>query len=129
MPAAVGCAAGFGAYLVVAAGVTAFAPGYSVDVGVLVVVAALIGFWTALPGAAMVGLLGWLFYSGFVTHSKGVLGVTGARDGVIALVLVAVAVLASLLHGAVTSARRRRPRIGPVEIPAQRRPAEHLQHQ
>lgn len=127
MPATVGCAAGFGAYLIAAAGVTALTLGNWLGVAVLVLVAALIGFWTSLPGAVLVGLLGWPFYSGFVTHSEGVLAVKGVADGVIAAVLVAAAVLASLLHNGITRIQDRVPRAA-VDIPAQRRPTEHLQH-
>jgi len=127
MPATVGCAAGFGAYLVAAAGVTALAPDHRLGVAVLLVIAALIGYWTSLPGAALVGLLGWPFYSGFVTHGEGVLAVTGVSDGVVAATLVAAAVLASLLHNGITRIQAHVPRVA-VDIPAQRRPAEHLQH-
>ena len=32
--------------------------------------------------------MSWLFYSGFVAHSHGQLAVTGARDGIVAAVLI-----------------------------------------
>jgi hypothetical protein len=128
MPPAVGCAAGFGVYLVAAAGLSALSPGSGVGIAVLLVIAATMGWWTSVPAAVLVGLLGWPFYSGFVTHSEGVLAVTGPKDAVIAGMLVLVAVAAALVHNAVGRAQVPVEDPDPVDIPVQRRALEQLQH-
>jgi hypothetical protein len=128
MPMAVGCAVGFGGYLVAAAGLTAVSPGHTAGVVVLAVIAAAIGWWMTVPGAALVGLLGWPFYSGFVAHSQGVLAVTGSRDGVIALILVAAAVVAATVRLLVTVAQRPVADPEPADIPRQRMAVEQLQY-
>lgn len=125
MPAAVGCAVGFGVYLVAAAVLSAVVPSRLVGVVVLVAIAALLGFSTTVAGAALVGLLGWPFYSGFVTHRAGVLAVTGVGDAVVTGALVVVAVAASVARA---MARTPADEGAAVDIPVQRRAAEQLQH-
>lgn len=126
MPAAVGCAVSFGVYLVAAAGLSATGPTRAVGVAVLLVVAVILGCCTTLPGAALIGLLGWPFYSGFVTHSQGVLAATGRQDAVVVSLLVVAAVAASVVRGLLARAPIDEPAL--VDIPVQRRPAEELQH-
>jgi len=114
---------------VAAAGLAAIGPAPTVGITVLLVVAAILGCCTTVPGAALIGLLGWPFYSGFVTHSQGVLAITGTRDAVVAGLLVVVAVAASVVR--VLLARAPQPQVEPepVAIPVQRRAAaEQLQH-
>lgn len=113
MPAAVGTAASFGVYLVVAALLTALPFGHTVGVVLLLAVAGTLSWWATIPGAVGIGALGWLFYSGFVTHADGQLGVTGPRDAV---------VLGMLIGGALLSAAVRSllSRGGASSIPAPR---------
>jgi hypothetical protein len=95
MPASIALVAAFGADLVFAALVTAAHVNHTAGIVALAVIAGVLSWWSALPGALGVGVLGWLFYSGFVAHADGQLGVTGPRD------LVVLAVLAGTVTGAV----------------------------
>jgi hypothetical protein len=88
MTTAMGIAAGFGAYLVVAALVTAVPMGHVAGVLVLVVVAGTLSWWATVPGALGIGLLGWPFYSGFIAHARGQLGIGGRQDAIVLAVLV-----------------------------------------
>lgn len=91
IPAAISAPVAFGGYLVVAAGLTMVRPGRPAGVVALLVIAALVGWWTTVPGAVGAGLLGWPFYAGFVTHADGVLGLTGRQDAVVVGALLAAA--------------------------------------
>ena len=99
MSAAVGTSVGFGGYLVVAALLTAVSFGHTAGIVLLLAIAGTFSWWATLPGAVGIGTLGWLFYSGFVVHAHGQLGLTGPRDAV---------VLGVLLGGALLSAAVRR---------------------
>jgi Predicted membrane protein (DUF2254) len=101
LPAAAG-ALGFGGYLVAAAAISLSHNGS-------VVGAALMGWWTTVPGALWIGVMGWFFYSGFVTHVHGQLGIVGVSDAVVALTLIVAAVAAA---GARPWIPRRRARRG-----------------
>jgi hypothetical protein len=89
-------AVGFGAYLVAGAALAVVHVNHVDGVVLLLIIAAVIGWWATVPGAILVALLGWPFYSGFVTHAYGQLGVTGPIDAVVAVLLLVFAVGASL---------------------------------
>jgi hypothetical protein len=93
MSPAVGTAASFGVYLVVAALLTAVPFGHTAGIVLLLAIAGTFGWWATMPGAVGIGALGWLFYSGFVAHAHGQLGLTGPRDAVVLGVLVGAALL------------------------------------
>jgi hypothetical protein len=99
MSPAVGTAASFGVYLIAAALLTAVPLGHTGGIVLLLAIAGTFSWWATLPGAVGIGTLGWLFYSGFVAHAHGQLGLTGPRDAV---------VLGVLLGGALLSAAVRR---------------------
>jgi heme/copper-type cytochrome/quinol oxidase subunit 1 len=99
-----GFVAGFGGYFVIAAGLSMIALPHVVGIALMVAVSGLVGWRTTLPVAAGVGALGWLFYSGFVTHSYGRLGIVGLQDVVVACLLLGVAIGAVLLR--IVAARR-----------------------
>jgi hypothetical protein len=94
MSTPMGIAAGFGVYLVVAAVVTAVPMSHPADVAVLLAVAGALSWWATVPGALGIGLLGWPFYSGFIAHAHGQLGISGGQDAVVLGALVGTALLA-----------------------------------
>lgn len=94
-PSLAWCAA-FLTYLMAGAALSVVHVPHEAGSCLLFVVAAVVGWWTTAPGAVGVGLLGWPFYSGFVVHAQGQLGVTGWLDAVVAGLLVLVAVGASI---------------------------------
>jgi hypothetical protein len=98
MSPAVGAAASFGVYLVVAALLTAVPFGHTAGILLLLAIAGTFGWWATMPGAVGIGALGWLFYSGFVAHGHGQLGLTGPRDAVVLGVLVGAALLCAGLR-------------------------------
>jgi hypothetical protein len=110
MSAAVGISVGFGVYLVAAALLTAVSFGHTAGLVLLLVIAGTLSWWATIPGAVGIGALGWLFYSGFVAHAHGQLGITGPMDAVV------------LLGGALLSAvvRRLLSRRAAPSIPAPR---------
>lgn len=98
MSAAVGISAGFGVYLVVAALLTAVSFGHTVGIVLLLAIAGTLSWWATIPGAVGIGALGWLFYSGFVAHTHGQLGITGPTDAVVLGVLVGGALLSAAVR-------------------------------
>lgn len=94
-PSIVWCVAFF-TYLPAVAVIAATHPAHAVGIALLAVVAALVGSRTTVLGAVWVGLAGWPFYAGFVTHAAGQLGVQGPLDAVVAGLLVLFAVGASI---------------------------------
>lgn len=103
----------FVAYLVASAVFAATHADHVAGIVTLAVIAAGIGWYSSVSGAALAGLAGWPFFAGFVTHTDGQIGVTGRIDLIAVLALVAAAVLASLLGGL---AARLRPEVAePVE--------------
>jgi hypothetical protein len=113
MSPAVGTAASFGVYLVAAALVTAVPFGRIGGIVLLLVIAGTLSWWATLPGAVGIGTVGWLFYSGFVAHAHGQLGLTGPRDAVVLGVLVGTALLSA-------ATRRFLTRAPAPEVPAPR---------
>jgi hypothetical protein len=95
MSTAVGTSVGFGVYLVVAALLTAVPFGHTAGIVLLLAIAGTLSWWATIPGAVGIGALGWLFYSGFVTHAHGQLGVTGPRDAVVLGMLVGATLLSA----------------------------------
>ncbi|HEX4702672.1 MAG TPA: hypothetical protein VH352_11135 [Pseudonocardiaceae bacterium] len=93
MSTAMGIAAGFGVYLVVAAVVTAVPMSHPAGIIVLVAVAGTLSRWATGPGALGIGLLGWPFYSGFIAHAHGQLSISGGRDAIVLGALVGTALL------------------------------------
>jgi len=131
MPAAIAISAGFGAGLVLAAAFTLLGPSRGAGIVVLAVATVALSWFSTVPGALGIGAMSWLFYSGFVAHSHGQLAVTGIRDGVVAAVLVGLALVVSVLRAVLTYRGVRYPE---VRIPRQRRsdedpenvPADHV---
>jgi hypothetical protein len=56
-----------------------------------------VGWVADLAGSAVIGLVFWLFFDGFVVHRDGVLGWDGRTDGFRLAVLLTAAVLGSVL--------------------------------
>jgi hypothetical protein len=98
MPAAIAISAGFGAGLLLAAGFALFGPSQATGIVVLAAVAVLLSWFSTVPGALGIGVMSWLFYSGFVAHSHGQLAVTGVKDGIVAAVLIGLALAVSLFR-------------------------------
>jgi hypothetical protein len=121
MPAALAISAGFGAGLVLAAAFTVLGPSHTTGIVVLAMTTVALSWFSTVPGALGIGATSWLFYSGFVAHSHGQLAVTGIRDGVVATVLVGLALVVSVLRAVLTY---RRVRYAEVRIPLQRRSDE-----
>jgi hypothetical protein len=117
MPAAIAVSAGFGAGLLLAAGFALLGPSQVTGVVVLAAVTIGLSWCSTVPGALGIGGMSWLFYSGFVAHSHGQLAVTGMRDGVVAAVLVGLALLVSMFRAVLGY---RHPRFPDVHIPRQR---------
>lgn len=117
MPAAIAISAGFGAGLLLAAGFTLMAPSQSTGIVVLAAVTILLSWFSTVPGALGIGVMSWLFYSGFVAHSHGQLAVTGVKDGIVAAVLIGLALAVSLFRAVL--AYRHRP-FPDVHVPPQR---------
>jgi hypothetical protein len=122
MPAAIAISAGFGAGLLLAAGFALFGPSQATGIVVLAAVAVLLSWFSTVPGALGIGVLSWLFYSGFVTHSHGQLAVTGVKDGIVAAVLIGLALAVSLFRAVLTY----RPPFPDVHVPHQRS-SEHAE--
>jgi hypothetical protein len=93
MSPAVGTAGSFGGYLLAAALLTAVPFGHTSGIVLLLVIAGTFSWWATVPGALGIGTLGWLFYSGFVAHAHGQLGLTGPRDAIVLGVLLGGALL------------------------------------
>jgi hypothetical protein len=117
MPAAIAISAGFGAGLLLAAGFSLFGPSQATGIVVLAAVTIVLSWFSTVPGALGSGVLGWLFYSGFVAHSHGQLGVTGVRDAIVAAVLIGLALAVSLFRAVLTYRHRPFP---DVDVPDQR---------
>src|SRR6201999_3261774 len=98
MPAAIAISAGFGAGLLLAAGFSLLGPSQGTGIVVLAAVTIVLSWFATVPGALGIGVMGWLFYSGFVAHSHGQLAVTGVRDGIVAAVLIGLALLVSVVR-------------------------------
>ena len=92
------CAAGFFAYLVAGAVLSAVHLSHVGGLVLLLAIAAAVGWCSTLTGAAVAGALGWAFYAGFVTHTEGQIGITGRIDVVAVALLVGVAVVAAAAH-------------------------------
>ena len=122
MPAAIAISAGFGAGLVLAAGFASIGPSVVTGVVVLAAVTVVLSWFSTVPGALGIGVLAWLFYSGFVAHSHGQLGVTGARDAIVAAVLIGLALLVSVFRAVLGL---RPPRFPEVHVPPQRSTERH----
>jgi hypothetical protein len=91
----------FAAYLTAAAWASLLpttAPARAVGAVTLVGVAAVIGWWSRPTVALAVGAFGWFFWSGFMTHGDGRLGVVGAADAWVLVGLVTAAGGASLIR-------------------------------
>jgi hypothetical protein len=95
LPAAAAGALGMAGYSVMAVSVALTPHDMPIDVLLTLAAAGLAGWWTTVPGAVWIGALGWFFYSGFVTHTEGQLGVVGVSDAVMAGALLVVAVAAT----------------------------------
>ena len=117
MPAAIAISAGFGTGLLLAAGFALFGPSQLTGIVVLAAATIVLSWFATVPGALGIGAMGWLFYSGFVAHSHGQLAVTGARDGIVAAVLIGLALVVSLLRAVLTYRRLPFP---DVDLPHQR---------
>lgn len=117
MPAAIAISAGFGAGLLLAAGFAVLGPGQGTGIVVLAAVTIVLSWFATVPGALGIGVLGWLFYSGFVAHSHGQLAVTGPRDGIVAAVLIGLALAVSVLRAVLST---RTVRFPDVRVPPQR---------
>ena len=114
----IGCAA----YLLAAAALSVASVPHRVGLAVLLAIAASAGWRTSRLGAAGIGGVGWLFYSGFVTHAHGQLGITGITDAYTTLALVFTAVGASCLRAMVMPPRGpRRLGRGTIGATAERR--------
>ncbi|REH46908.1 hypothetical protein BCF44_10672 [Kutzneria buriramensis] len=98
LPAAAAGALGMAGYSVVAVSVALTPHDVPVDVLLTLAAAGLTGWWTTVPGALWIGVLGWFFYSGFVTHADGQLGVVGVSDALMAGALLVVAVGAAAVR-------------------------------
>ncbi|HJP74273.1 MAG TPA: hypothetical protein VJ914_08395 [Pseudonocardiaceae bacterium] len=98
MPAAIAISAGFGAGLLLAAGFSVLSPSQGIGIAVLAVVTVVLSWFATVPGALGIGVMGWLFYSGFVAHSHGQLAVTGSKDAIAAAVLLGLALAVSVFR-------------------------------
>jgi hypothetical protein len=87
--------------------------GHTAGVVLLLAIAGTLSWWATIPGAVGIGGLGWLFYSGFVVHAHGQLGITGPKDAVVLGVLVGGALLSAAVRGLLSRS------VGP-SIPAPR---------
>ena len=125
MPAAIAISAGFGAGLLLAAGFALFGPSVGTGVVVLAAATAVLSWFSTVPGALGIGVMGWLFYSGFVAHGHGQLGVTGPRDAIVAAVLIGLALLVSVVRAVLSLRPLRFPE---VRVPRQRS-AQHRSEQ
>ncbi|HEX4226619.1 MAG TPA: hypothetical protein VHZ97_29920 [Pseudonocardiaceae bacterium] len=123
MPAAIAISAGFGAGLLLAAGFALFGPSQGTGIAVLAAATILLSWLATVPGALGIGVMGWLFYSGFVAHSHGQLAVTGVRDGIVAAVLIGLALVVSVFRAVLTYRHRPFP---DVHVPYQRE-SEHVE--
>ena len=97
-PVSMVCAIATGGYLAVAVVLSAVPVPHALGAALLVLVAIAAGACGREPAAVGVGMLGWLFYSGFVTHTHGQLGFDGT-DRYVAPALVLAALTASYLAG------------------------------
>ncbi len=120
MPAAIATSAGFGAGLLVAAGCALLGPSQGAGIAALAAVTILLSWFATVPGALGIGVVSWLFYSGFVAHSHGQLAVTGAKDGIVAAVLIGLALVVSVFRAVLTGTCVLRARL---MRPARRPPA------
>lgn len=121
MPAAIASSAGFGAGLLLAAGFALFGPSQSTGIVVLAAVTIVLSWFATVPGALGIGVMSWLFYSGFVAHSHGQLAVTGVKDGIVAAVLIGLALIVSTARAVIAY---RHVRFPDVHVPRPRR-SEH----
>ena len=117
MPAAIAISAGFGAGLVLAACFALLGPSQGTGIAALAVATIVLSWFSTVPGALGIGVMGWLFYSGFVAHSHGHLAVTGAKDGIVAAVLIGLALVVSVFRAVLAYRRLRFPE---VRVPRQR---------
>ena len=117
MPAAIAISAGFGAGLLLAAGFALLGPSQGTGITVLVAVTIVLSWFSTVPGALGIGVMSWLFYSGFVAHSHGQLAVTGTKDGIVAAVLIGSALVASVFRAVIAYRHVRFPE---VDVPPQR---------
>jgi hypothetical protein len=125
MPAAIAISAGFGVGLLLAAAFALFAPAQGTGIVVLAVATVALSWFATVPGALGIGAMSWLFYSGFVAHSHGQLAVTGARDGIVAAVLIGLALIVSLFRAVLSYRRLPFPE---VELPRQRSSEQAKSH-
>lgn len=117
MPATIAISAGFGAGLLLAAGFSLLGPSQGTGIAVLAAVTIVLSWFSTVPGALGIGVMSWLFYSGFVAHSHGQLGVTGVRDGIVAAVLIGLALAVSVFRAVLSYRSARFPA---VQVPRQR---------
>jgi hypothetical protein len=117
MPAAIAISAGFCAGLLLAAGFSLLGPSQGTGIAVLAAVTIVLGWFSTVPGALGIGVMSWLFYSGFVAHSHGQLAVTGVRDEIVAAVLIGLALLVSVFRAVLSYRSARFP---DVHVPRQR---------
>jgi hypothetical protein len=107
LPAAASGALGFGGYMIAATVISLAHDGPLVGVALLVTGAGLMGWWTTVPGALWIGGMGWFFYSGFVTHTYGQLGIVGVSDAAMAAALIGAAVGAAATRPSILRRRGR----------------------
>lgn len=107
MPAAIAMSAGFGADLLLAAGFALIGPSQSAGIVVLAAVTIALSWFATVPGALGIGALSWLFFVGFVAHSHGQLAVTGVGDGIVAAVLIGLALVVSVSRAALAYRHQR----------------------
>ena len=122
MPAAIAISAGFGVGLLLAAGFALLEPSRSTGIVLLAVATIVLSWFSTVPGALGIGVMGWLFYSGFVAHSHGQLAVTGVQDAIVAAVLIGLALVVSVFRAVLAYRPMRFP---DVHVPRQRR-SEHV---
>lgn len=123
MPAAIAISAGFGAGLLLAAGFAVLSPSQGTGIAMLAAVTVVLSWFATVPGALGIGVMGWLFYSGFVAHSHGQLAVTGSTDGIVAAVLVGLALGVSVVRAIIAYRYMRFPDVH-VPLP---RSSDHVQ--
>jgi hypothetical protein len=121
MPAPVALAAALGLDLLLAAVFALAHPAVVPAVLVLALAAGALSWWTTVPGALGVGALGWLFYSGFVTHTQGQLGGLDLRDGIVAAILLGAGLLAAGTHAGLSRLMALR---SPAALPQPRTPLD-----
>ncbi|HEX7660959.1 MAG TPA: hypothetical protein VF444_15920 [Pseudonocardiaceae bacterium] len=109
LPVPIGFALAFAGYFVMVLPLTVVPVWHPVGAALLLVVAVSVGCRVSVPVAMLIGGMGWLFYSGFVTHTHGQLGIVGPSDAEVAVLFVGAAMIAAGARVAVVRFGARRP--------------------